>query len=562
MRTAVDPARVTSMSPSRPLSRRGFLGALGLAGAGVALVACSDGNSGSGNSGSGSTDTSNRILFGDDEITATENARYHSGKTVEATIAAVMANFTVDGKTVMASAYADGTNPATVPTGPEVRASYGDEVKVRHVNTLDTETVIHWHGIHIRNDMDGAPPLTGEAAAAGATLDYNFIVDHPGTYWYHSHSGLQADEAMLGALIVEDPEDPYKADADHVIILDDWVCGRDTMPSDILGALNPALAGHAASGSAHAHHSGGDTASGAAASSAAATPQVPEAAKKLVAGRFAESKELGGMVQHIAYPTHLINGRSTADATALSGKFGKVRLRIINAAGETPYRFAVAGKTMTVIETDGYAASQVEASSIIIGMAQRIDVLIDLDDEAVPFVAVPEGTGRPSQAGAFVATTVKADGAADLPAAALASAAGAAELKKTPLQDKDFSAADSAKLEKRNPDRSYKLELIQSDDAYVWGIAGEDVGKITMKTGERISIEMTNSTDMWHPMHLHGHTFSVPDFGGLRRDTLIIQPKETLTFEFDADNPGGWMFHCHNAYHLDAGMTTNFYYER
>lgn len=562
MRTAVDPARVTSMSLSRPLSRRGFLGALGLAGAGVALVACSDGNSGSGNSGSGSTDTSNRILFGDDEITATENARYHSGKTVEATIAAVMANFTVDGKTAMASAYADGTNPATVPTGPEVRASYGDEVKVRHVNTLDTETVIHWHGIHIRNDMDGAPPLTGEAAAAGATLDYNFIVDHPGTYWYHSHSGLQADEAMLGALIVEDPEDPYKADADHVIILDDWVCGRDTMPSDILGALNPALAGHAASGSAHAHHSGGATASGAAASSAAATPQVPEAAKKLVAGRFAESKELGGMVQHIAYPTHLINGRSTADATALSGKFGKVRLRIINAAGETPYRFAVAGKTMTVIETDGYAASQVEASSIIIGMAQRIDVLIDLDDEAVPFVAVPEGTGRPSQAGAFVATTVKADGAADLPAAALASAAGAAELKKTPLQDKDFSAADSAKLEKRNPDRSYKLELIQSDDAYVWGIAGEDVGKITMKTGERISIEMTNSTDMWHPMHLHGHTFSVPDFGGLRRDTLIIQPKETLTFEFDADNPGGWMFHCHNAYHLDAGMTTNFYYER
>lgn len=562
MRTAVDPARVTSMSLSRPLSRRGFLGALGLAGAGVALVACSDGNSGSGNSGSGSTDTSNRILFGDDEITATENARYHSGKTVEATIAAVMANFTVDGKTVMASAYADGTNPATVPTGPEVRASYGDEVKVRHVNTLDTETVIHWHGIHIRNDMDGAPPLTGEAAAAGATLDYNFIVDHPGTYWYHSHSGLQADEAMLGALIVEDPEDPYKADADHVIILDDWVCGRDTMPSDILGALNPALAGHAASGSAHAHHSGGATASGAAASSAAATQQVPEAAKKLVAGRFAESKELGGMVQHIAYPTHLINGRSTADAKALSGKSGKVRLRIINAAGETPYRFAVAGKTMTVIETDGYAASQVEASSIIIGMAQRIDVLIDLDDEAVPFVAVPEGTGRPSQAGAFVATTVKADGAADLPAAALASAAGAAELKKTPLQDKDFSAADSAKLEKRNPDRSYKLELIQSDDAYVWGIAGEDVGKITMKTGERISIEMTNSTDMWHPMHLHGHTFSVPDFGGLRRDTLIIQPKETLTFEFDADNPGGWMFHCHNAYHLDAGMTTNFYYER
>lgn len=562
MRTAVDLAELATRPLSRPLSRRGFLGVLGLAGAGVALVACGDGDGDSGSGGSGSTDTSNRITFTDDEITATENARYHSGKTVEATIAAVMANFTVDGKTTMAAGYSDGTNPAVLPTGPEIRASYGDEVKVRHVNTLDADTVIHWHGIHIRNDMDGAPPLTGESAAAGATLDYSFVVDHPGTYWYHSHSGLQADEAMLGALIVEDLDDPYKADADHVIILDDWVCGRDTMPSDILGGLNPALAGHAASGSAHAHHSGSATASGAVSSSAAAEPQVPEAAKRLVAGPFAESEELGGMVQHIAYPTHLINGRSTADAEALSGNSGKVRLRIINAAGETPYRCAVAGKKMTVIETDGYAATQVEASSVIIGMAQRIDVLIDLDDEAVPFVAVPEGNGRPSTAGAFVATTVKADSAADLPASALNAAAEAEELRETPLQDRDFSAADSAKLEKRNPDRSYKLELIQSDDAYVWGIAGEDVGKITMKTGERISIEMTNSTDMWHPMHLHGHTFAVPEFGGLRRDTLIIHPEETLTFEFDADNPGGWMFHCHNAYHLDAGMTTNFYYER
>lgn len=560
MRTAVDLARVVSQPLSRPLSRRGFLAALGLTGAGVALVACSDGDGGS--DSSGSTDTSNRIGFADDEITATEEARYHSGNTVEATVAAVMANFAVDGKTAMAAGYSDGTNPATLPTGPEIRASYGDELKIRHVNTLDSETVIHWHGIHIRNDMDGAPPLTGEAAAAGATLEYDFIVDHPGTYWYHSHSGLQADEAMLGALIVEDPSDPYEADADHVIILDDWVCGRDTMPSDILGGLNPALAGHAASGSAHAHHSGGATASGAAGSSAAAEPEVPEAAKQLVAGPFAESEELGGMVQHIAYPTHLINGRSTADSESLSGSSGKVRLRIINAAGETPYRFAVPGKKMTVIETDGYAAEQVEASSVIIGMAQRIDVLIDLDDEAVPFVAVPEGTGRPSGAGTFVATTVKAEGAADLPASVLEGAAEAEELKETPLQDRDFSAASSAKLEEKDPDRSYKLELIQSEDAYVWGIAGEDVGKITMKTGERISIEMTNSTDMWHPMHLHGHTFSVPDFGGLRRDTLIIHPEETLTFEFDADNPGGWMFHCHNAYHLDAGMTTNFYYER
>ncbi|WP_078057291.1 MULTISPECIES: multicopper oxidase family protein [Corynebacterium] len=564
-------ARFAEQLSVRPLSRRGFLTVLGLAGAGTVLAACGDSGGGDSASGSTGTDTSARILFGDDEITATENARFRSGVTVEATVAAVMANLTVDGRPAMAAAYSDGTNPVTRPVGPLIRASYGDELHIRHVNTLDTDTVIHWHGIHIRNDMDGAPPLTGEAAAPGATLDYRFIVDHPGTYWYHSHSGLQADEAMIGALIVDDPDDPYRAAADHVIILDDWVCGDGTMPADLLGALNPSLAGHAASGSAHAHHGttgagttgAGSTGSGAAGATAPSEVTVPEAAKKLVAAPHAESTELGGMVQHIAYPVHLINGLPTSEAESLEGAPGKTRLRIINAAGETPYRFAVGGRRMTVVETDGYPARQVEADCLIIGMAQRIDVLVDLDDgDAVPFVAVPEGSGRPAGAGAGVAVTVKTSGAADLPQETLAGAVEATELTSKPLQDRDLAAAESVVLPVKTPDRSYSLELIQSTDAYVWGIAGQDVGKVTMKTGERVRIEMVNNTDMWHPMHLHGHTFAVPDYGGLRRDTVIVSPGETVAFEFDADNPGGWMFHCHNAYHLDAGMTTNFYYER
>ena len=73
---------------------------------------------------------------------------------------------------------------------------------------------------------------------------------------------------------------------------------------------------------------------------------------------------------------------------------------------------------------------------------------------------------------------------------------------------------------------------------------------------------MVNSSPMWHPMHTHGHTFAVPGYGGLRRDTVNVLPGTELAIEFDADNPGEWMFHCHNAYHFEAGMTANLRYIR
>jgi FtsP/CotA-like multicopper oxidase with cupredoxin domain len=103
-------------------------------------------------------------------------------------------------------------------------------------NSLSSDTSIHWHGIRIRNDMDGVPPVTQEAIVPGSTFDYSFVAPDPGTYWYHSHSGLQADRGLFGALIVEDPHDDSGADADAVLVLDDWVDGLGTTPDAIMAA--------------------------------------------------------------------------------------------------------------------------------------------------------------------------------------------------------------------------------------------------------------------------------------------------------------------------------------
>ncbi|MDQ0958123.1 FtsP/CotA-like multicopper oxidase with cupredoxin domain [Streptomyces sp. B4I13] len=100
-----------------------------------------------------------------------------------------------------------------------------------------------------------------------------------------------------------------------------------------------------------------------------------------------------------------------------------------------------------------------------------------------------------------------------------------------------------------------------------WAINGKpfdmatpDANPILIEEGRRVRLDFVNDTTMWHPMHLHGHTYQLGG-SGPRKDTAIVLPKKTLSVFFDADNPGQWMLHCHNAYHGEAGMMTNVAYQ-
>lgn len=104
------------------------------------------------------------------------------------------------------------------------------------------------------------------------------------------------------------------------------------------------------------------------------------------------------------------------------------------------------------------------------------------------------------------------------------------------------------------------MRLTGSMEKYSWGINGHAfdmqnpyAGAFEARAKDRVRVNITNETTMWHPMHLHGHTFQLSD-GGARKDTVIVRPKERVTFEFDANNPGQWLTHCHNAYHAARGM--------
>jgi multicopper oxidase len=109
--------------------------------------------------------------------------------------------------------------------GPELRLRAGQLLRVEFVNHLPAPTSIHWHGIALRNQMDGVPGFTQAPIAPGARFVYEFTVPDPGTYFFHPHAGVQVDRGLYGVLIVEDPAEPGRYDREAIIVLDDWTDG-------------------------------------------------------------------------------------------------------------------------------------------------------------------------------------------------------------------------------------------------------------------------------------------------------------------------------------------------
>ena len=268
----------------------------------------------------------------------------------------------------------------------------------------------------------------------------------------------------------------------------------------------------------------------------------------------ATSALLGGDAGDVRYPHYLLNGRRAGAPATVHGKPGaRLRLRIINAGADTAFRLALGGHRMTVTHADGFPVRPVDTDAVLIGMGERYDVLVTLADGVFPLVALAEG--KKATALGLVRTGSGRRPAADV---------RPRELAGRVVGYGDLTPADEVRLPNRPADRILRVELTGGMQRYDWAINGRpyDPKTITaIRAGERVRIDYVNTTDMWHPMHLHGHTFATTGTG-LRKDTAIVRPKRTLSTVFDADNPGLWMIHCHNVYHAEAGMMTLLGYQR
>lgn len=507
------------------LSRRRFLVLSGAATTALAFGACSNSKTPVG-AESPAVDAAERRRRRPD-------ARVH-----DVTISAGSASLDTGSGVAATWAY-DGVVP-----GPEIRLTKGDVLRARLTNNLPDPTSIHWHGLAIRNDMDGVPGLTQEAVQPGQSFTYQFAVPDSGTFWFHPHSGLQADRGLYAPLIIDDPAEPGSYDRELVIVLDDWTDGIGESPDAILRGLTEVDAMHH-SGDTSAEIEHGDVGN----PNATSTEGSMQSA--------GTSPELGGDAGDVTYPLFLLNGRAPANPAILEARPGeRLRLRFINAGADTAFRVALGGHQLTVTHTDGFPVEPVTVDTILIGMAERYDIAVTVPDSGVfPLVALAEGKG--GQALALLRT-----GAGDTPPAG----ARPVELDGRLLTLADLAATRAVSLSPKTPDRTHRVVLTNDSDAYRWRINGktfDDRSPLELSEGERVRLVFDNRTTMFHPMHLHGHTFQVQDplgTPGPRKDTVIVRPKEKVAIDFVGDNPGEWLLHCHTLYHQEVGMTTTLAY--
>jgi FtsP/CotA-like multicopper oxidase with cupredoxin domain len=461
----------------------------------------------------------------------------HANKTVQVELEAAAGEVDL-GAGVRATTWSYG---GQVP-GREIRVTAGDLLQVKLNNRLPTDTTVHWHGIALRNDMDGVPHLTQQPIAAAASHQYEFTVPDSGTYFYHPHVGVQLDRGLYAPLIVEDPDERGDYDDEVVVVFDDWTDGVGRDPDQVLADLRGTTA------PAMDHGQG---------SAETPTPGHGIDHDSPEAGTDASTSLLfEGQPGHVQYPHYLANGRVPADPHVIDTRPGRrLRLRLINAGADTAFRIAVPGASMTVTHTDGFPVRPTVARSVLLGMGERLDAIVTVPATSTPVLALPEGKDGHAQ------LILRVPGSNSPDPAAVHHAVQALPM----VTAVDLTAADAVALTDRAPDVTYELTLNGPGNNFTWTINGrtydpDDVRPV--RQGQRVRLSFANFSRMFHPMHLHGHTFQVRNGAALgpRKDTVIVLPGQLLDVDFDAVNPGKWMTHCHNVYHGEAGMMTTLSY--
>lgn len=484
--------------------------------------------------------------------------------------------------------------------GPVLTFTEGDTAVVYVHNLMHMETSIHWHGVFLPNRYDGVPYLTQMPIKPHSTFVYKFPVIQNGTYWYHSHTELQEQSGMYGALIfnkVNEPDIPTIP-----VVLSDWT---DMNPMEVERFL----------------HNANDWS----AIKKGTTQSYVEAIQK---GHFKtkltnEWKRMSAMdVSDVYYEKFLSNGKPAIDYTQFKAG-DKVRLRMINGGASTYFWLSYSGGKITVVGNDGNDVEPVEVDRLIISPSETYDVIVTIPQNmqyeflstaedrtnstsiwlgsGMKMPAKPLGKLKYFEGMKMMNDMMKMDGSMapmegmemsnqqmDMNNVMYPEITGEEtdkSKKKTEKKGHDMKAmgspdaADLVTLNygmlratekttlRKGPERLLKFELTGNMDRYVWTLDNKTVSesdRILIKKGENVKIILYNNSMMRHPMHLHGHDFRVLNGQGEYaplKNVLDILPMETDTLEFAATESGDWFFHCHILYHMMSGMGRVFSYE-
>jgi len=274
--------------------------------------------------------------------------------------------------------HAIGIN-GTVP-GPLIRLREGQRVRIRVDNALDEDTSIHWHGLLLPFQMDGVPGVSFPGISARGSFTYDFPVIQSGTYWYHSHSGLQEQVGHYGPLVI-DPAgpDPVASDREHVVVLSD----RSAIhPHEMFSRLKK-QAGY--------FNRQQQTLAG------LLKGRDQSAAERLAWGAMRMDPTDVADVTGSTY-TYLVNGHGPRDNwTALFRPGERVRLRVVNASAMTTFNVRAPGLPLTVVAADGQNVRPVTVDELQVGVAETYDLLVSPPDDRA-YALVGESVDRSGMA--------------------------------------------------------------------------------------------------------------------------------------------------------------------
>jgi len=507
--------------------------------------------------------------------------------------------------------------------GPLIRLTEGQNVRLNVTNSLDVDSSIHWHGLLLPFQYDGVPGISFPGIKPGETFKYEFPIRQSGTYWYHSHSGLQEQSGHYGPMIIEPRGgDPIRADRDYILLLSDFTT---LDPHFIMNRLR--------TGEGYFNRQQNTW-----------TDDYPMSAEER--RMWAEMRMMPTDIADIGAPTYtfLANGRGPKEGMEYLFKAGeRVRLRIINGSAQSFFNVRIPGLAMSVVATDGQAVRPVEVDEFQIGTAETYDVIVEpgsadaysivaesMDRSgmalatlsskpgaraAVPALrdpplltmadmgmnhgdggmghgAMDHGAMDHSKMGHGDAAPAKADTSSEMsmdgmnmrdtallppdvkvgPGVDMVSMApvdkmgdpglGLRDVKHRVLNYRMLVARD-ANADTREPSRLLELHLTGNMERYMWSFDGRMFSAVSdvplrFAWNERVRVKLVNNTMMAHPIHLHGMFFEMVNGQSPalqpRKNTMIVQPGASATFDLTANEPGDWAFHCHLLYHMHGGM--------
>ena len=386
------------------------------------------------------------------------------------------------------------TYNGTVP-GPMIRAKVGDRLVVHFKNSLPDATTLHWHGLRVPNDMDGAPGVTQPPIEPGGQFRYEFELKDAGTYWYHPHqdSSAQVGRGLYGAFVVEDPADPAVFGDELVLLLSDIGLSED---GDLLDA---------------------DT-----------------------GGNFGDLFGREGSVL-------LVNGKVLPTLKVRNGK--QQRWRIINAARARYYNLRLRDHRFIRLGGDnGLAARSEDVYNIILTPGERTDAVFtpaDLPGSSNVLRWVPTERGYGSTFNRSSEPMLAIETVPDAPVTP----------EPIPTELRTIEPIDITNAKHRTLDLT--IDIASTVEMGINGVPYWQAKPLEIALGDTEVWRIVNNTAFSHPFHLHGFFFQVLDEQRVPewKDTVDVPHESELTVavRFD-ERPGAWMYHCHILDHADAGM--------